>query len=249
MKQLHVEGLAEDVATLALVEYRENLGKLKKKMSDAHIGTEDVDARDKVAAEILSQLGWKPKTSSVEVTDPRQGDLPLGASDATMPKPRVTCTCGVRFAAPAGQHIRACPGCGKVYRVTSDDRGELLSQVELATPDDGVLSQLVRERTPNAKPLLPFEKKQLAKWRKDHPERCEDPELVERGERVADPDVAGSGNELEIQCMTYHGSECTGFKTTDTPGHSTCPSCGQKYVVELLEGRAHVRPFDVERDG
>jgi Zn finger protein HypA/HybF involved in hydrogenase expression len=256
MKSLHVEGLAEDVLVVALVEHRDSLDKLKKKLREKHLGVVDVEARDNVAREILNELGWVPKDTSkstVEVTDPRQGELPIGApggsADAAVPKARATCECGRQFTAPAGQHLRACPDCGLVYRVTSDDRGELLSEVRLETPTIELLELITRERTPGTKPLSALEKKILAKWRKEHTERCEEPELVARGERVADPDVAGSGNEIEIQCMTYHGSDCTGFKTTDTPGQSTCPHCGQKYVVELVEGRALVRPFDLEKDG
>jgi len=247
-KTLHVEGVSEDVLTSALVSHQSELGKLKKKLTSAKVDTTNVEHHDAVIRDLLQQLGYVPKKGGgVEVTvDDRQMPLPLGSLPAER-GPRVTClVCSRLFAVPAGDVKRRCPDCGTVHHIVTDEEGTLFRRHKVVEPPDDIRELLLRDKDPKAKKLTKGERALVETWLEANPEYTTDAELVERGDRVADPEVPGSGNPLRIDCSAVAGTECAGFDTTDTPGVSVCPHCGQKYVIELVEGQVVARSWSLD---
>lgn len=254
MKKILVEGVIENVVTTALVEFRDDLAKLKKKLTKKGLDTHEAEQHDAAAADLLSQLGWKPtpkgRGSNAEVVD---DNLPLpfgeksGAPAAPVSRAKIHCKgpeCTRLFAVPPGDHLRACPDCGAVHRVKSDEDGTIHFEKLLQQPPDEILQLMLRAKSEDLAPLTKLEEKRLQKWVREHPDHVANAELVVRGERCADPDMPGSGNPLRIDCSRIAGTSCAGFDSTDTPGASVCPSCGHKYVVSIeLDGKVLVRPW------
>jgi predicted RNA-binding Zn-ribbon protein involved in translation (DUF1610 family) len=251
MKTLRVEGVVEGVVITSLVEFRKELGKLKKKTAEKNLDVADIEEHDAAAKDALEQLGWKPtpakgKGSRAEVVDTIDMFEP---GKAAPPAPRVQClTCSRNFAVPAGEEVvRACPDCGTIHSVKASEDGTVFRRRKLVTPPEDILALLLREKDPQLKKLSAKEKARLELWKKENPDYTTNPELVKPGDRVADPAVPGSGNPLRIDCSspTLAGTECSGFDSTDTPGQAVCPKCGQKYVVSIeLDGKPLVRLFD-----
>lgn len=253
MKTLRVEGVVEDVVTKALVEYREDLAKPQKKMEKKGLDTAESEEHDAAAKDALEQLGWKPekKTGSrVEVVGGDTLPLPLvfgdAAAGAAPHHARVQCaTCARHFIVPAGDALRACPDCGTVHRVKSDEDGTVHQRRQLIRPPADILALMVREQADDDD-LTKVERTQLKNWREANPDHLTNDEHVEPGARVADPGTVGSGNPYFIGCGSLTGTECEGFQSTDTPGSAVCPTCGQKYVVEVVEGRVLVRSWTID---
>lgn len=245
MLTLHIEGLAEDAVKRGLLLLRSEIKK-QKKNDEEKLGleTDGHDALDAVCVDVLKQMGWQPsdkaKKGRVEAThDNRQTDLPLD-------RPRLTCqTCQCKFAAPVGVTSVKCPDCSAVFIFKLDEKGELLQMSEAVEPPDEIRALLVREKSDDTKPLSQIEKKKLANWRKENPSVVANPELVKKGDRVADPNVPGSGNEFPIDCHSHTGVECKGFTSTDTPGDTVCPNCGQKYTIALATREADGMKYPV----
>lgn len=251
MKKLVVDGVIESVIVTALVEFREDLGKLKKKMAKKRLGTEEAEGQDAAAKDALDQLGWVPttkgKSSSTEVID---DTLPLPFDEHApppAPRARVQCAkCARNFMVPAGDALRACPDCGTIHRVKSDEDGTVHQRRPLVRPPAEILELMVREQSEDLAPLTKREEKVLANWRAANPDHLDNGEDVEPGDRVADPDVPGSGNAYWIGCRQIAGTDCDGFEATDTPGSALCPKCGQKYSVELTDGKVVVRCWTLD---
>lgn len=247
MQTLPIEGVRGQVLTRALCVFRDALGKQKKKDEETFgLDTEQHEQFDGIAEAMLGELGWKPRkkgTSSDAPSDPTQMDFTKDQS--AMPTPRgarVKCLgCTRSFAVPHGADVlRRCPDCAAIHQVSADEEGTVFKLRHLVQPPDDVLALLLRSKDKQLAKLLPKEKRALDAWLNEHPDHMTNAELVERGDRVADPEVPGSGNALRIVCRAVTGVECEGFDATDTPGAALCPSCGQKYVVELVAGDALV---------
>lgn len=251
--QLHVEGLPLVVLTQALITYRAELKKARKKDEDMGIPTQSHQDRDRAAHDLLDQIGWKPKDTSagkIEVVDDkRQIPLPLGDQNdgARVVQAKVQClACSRMFAVPVGDVTRSCPDCGTTHRVKADATGEVVYHKDLVKAPDEIAAMLKRKLTEGEKPLSMLEEKRLELWLKENPDYVVEP--AEPGARLADPTRPGSGNPHRVDCRTIAGRECDGFDSTDTPGTSLCPKCGGKYVVELVEGIVVTRQWDADRD-
>jgi predicted RNA-binding Zn-ribbon protein involved in translation (DUF1610 family) len=216
--------------------------KARKKDEELGLDTTEHELFEVETKRFLKQLGWTAKGERAE--DPAQLDFTKDAAAAGVRRgPRVDCTtCATGFAVPVGEkQRRRCPGCGDVYEVTSDEDGVVTFMKKREQ-----MPTKIAELWSKAKQKLKLSKvhrHELDEWLGANPDWIESPELVERGARVADPDVPGSGNPLRIDCSspTLAGTECSGFDATDTPGSSVCPKCGQKYVVSIEDGRPLVR--------
>lgn len=254
-KTLIVEGRPEAVLMTALHTYRIELKKARKKDEAMNQPTASHDADDKIALDMLTQLGYVPadskgsKRDTAEVVDDRQASIFDDHPPA--PKARVKCIgCTTLFAVPEGDRQVACPECGVVHRVKSGDGGTVYMAKRLARiPEE--IAELVRRRdSDDLAPLTPTERMQLIEWMTANPDAVDPDTFFPKGERVADPTVPGSGNPLRIDCRSIHGSEidCDGFDSTDTPGEALCPHCGHKTTVELLDGVIIVKPYSPEDD-
>lgn len=258
--KLHLEGLPEEAVKLGLVALRDKIKKAVKANEELERPTDDLEELDEAAKDLLDQLGYKEpekgkKANVGEVVrdDPKQGKLPLEFKPG--PRARVTCNgCGRRFGLPVGEARRKCPDCGMIQLVVSDEDGNVFRQRTLVEPPDEIRTLIVKRDTDDMPPLNPAEQKTLDAWLAEHPDFILHAELVEAGDRLADPEKPGSGNPLEILCDALIGNGCEGFTSTDTPGTALCPKCGQKWTV-TLERRVGddkpsvlVRIFDPEAD-
>lgn len=234
MATLDVTGMREQAVKQGLLLLRDELKRSQKKDEEKFgLHSDGKDLLEEAALDVLEQLGWRPtkKGSAEVIRDPRQLEAPLGAAAR---QARVKClVCARSFAVPAGEALRACPDCGAVHRVKSDDEGTVFQRRQVIAPPDEILQLMIREQSQDLAPLSHDEVSQLAEWRSKNPDHVRNPEEVERGDRVADPAVPGSGNPLRIDCHSLVGNECQGFDATDTPGATVCPACGQKYSVLL----------------
>lgn len=255
--QLHLDGLPEQAVTLGLLALLEQIKKARKANEGLKLDTHEHDELEACAKDLLEQLGYVPpkrKGSNVgEVTrdeeDPKQGKLPLEFKPG--PRARITCNgCRRRFGVPVGDQRRKCPDCGIIHHVVSDEDGTVFRQRTLIEPPDEILALFIARDSADLPPLNPADQKTLDDWIAANPDHTLHGELVEKGDRLADPDRPGSGNPLEIVCDALIGNGCPGFFSTDTPGDALCPKCGQKWTVEILtlEGETKpsvvVKPFD-----
>lgn len=252
--KLIVDGLREQAVKQGLLVLRAEIKKAKAKDETLGLITESHDELDQAALDVLEQLGWTPKSgakggSAEVVRDDRQGVLPLGGAEPKA-RVRVQCLgCARNFAVPLGLSHKACPDCGTIHKVRSGEDGTVYERAIAVQPPDEILELMKREVSDDLAPLTDIEKRQLKNWREVNPVHLANGELVLPGDRVADPEVPGSGNPLEIQCTSYVENGCSGFTATDTPGTAVCPKCGQKFVVSLQEGVVYTRVYDAERDG
>jgi DNA-directed RNA polymerase subunit RPC12/RpoP len=235
---LHLDGLPQQAVTRGLVALLEQIKKARKSDRALGLTVKPHDELEAAAKDVLDQMGWEPPAKkgkgSVEVVrDPRQVGLQL----ETKPGPRaeIACAnCSRKFKVPVGDHERKCPDCGSVFRVKADEDGKVIQQRAVAVPPDEILQLIIREKSDDLAPLTKLEAKRLEKWRKENPDHTTTPELIEAGDRIADPKVVGSGNPLAIDCHSLTGKECKGFEATDTAGTAVCPTCGQKYTIEIV---------------
>jgi len=258
--KLHLDGLPEQAVTLGLLALLEQIKKARKANEGLKLDTTEHDELESCAKDLLEQLGYQPpkkgKSDLGEVVrDPSQQDLPLSFKPG--PRARVTCNnleCRRRFAMPVGEQRRKCPDCGTIQLVVSDEDGNVFRQRALVEPPDDIRALFVRSTSDDLAPLTKAEAKTLKSWRAEHPDHILNGELVEQGDRLADPERPGSGNPLEIVCNDLVGNECRGFTTTDTPGVSVCPKCGQKWRVSLMKREADgllvplIQPWSEESD-
>lgn len=244
--QLHLEGRPLSVIVRALTIYRDELKKARKKDEVMGLPVAEHHEHDKIALDLLEQLGFSPKSGGdkAEVTAAELGQLPLPINHAT-----VQClTCSRNFRVPAGITLRACPDCGQVHKIKADEDGTLYERKPMVLVPPDIRALMVRKASDDADPLTPSEERALEVWLKANPNFIESDAPIEAGARVADPEVVGSGNPLRIDCTSITGKECEGFDSTDTPGHALCPRCGQKYVVEVNDGALLLRLFDPTKD-
>lgn len=243
MATLDVTGLREQAVKQGLLLLRDELKRSQKKDEEKFgLHSDGKDLLEQAAMDVLEQLGWRPKDKGKAevIRDPRQGDLPLGTSS----RARVKCmACARAFSVPAGEALRACPDCGTVHKVKSDENGAVFQRKLMIPPPDDILQLMIREQSDDLAPLSHDETSRLAAWRSKNPDHVKDPSLVEKGDRLADPNVPGSGNEFRIDCRSIAGTDCDGFDTTDTPGTAVCPSCGQKYSILLGKREADGAAF------
>lgn len=234
MATLEITGMREQAVKQGLLLLRDELKRSQKKDEEKFgLHSDGKDLLEEAAQDVLEQLGWRPKgKGGVEVVrDDRQVEMPLGAKGAPA---RVKCiVCARLFAVPAGDALRACPDCGAIHRVKSDDEGTVFQQRQLVRPPDDILELMIREQSDDLAPLFPDEEKKLREWREANPDHIKNGELVETGDRLADPEVPGSGNPFRVDCAAISGNECGGFETSDSPGSAVCPSCGNKYSIVL----------------
>lgn len=253
MVKLHLDGLPEKAVRLGLLALRAEMGKLKKKLEEKEMDTAEEEELDAACVEVLRELGWRPKgdtgSNRVEaVRDDRQSELPLGAVPRGVV---VQCfLCSRSFSVPVGDVTRACPDCGSIHRVKSDEDG-VTQKRQVVVPPDDILALMIRETSDDLAPLTELEKETLEVWRTANPDHVRDSSLVEKGDRVADPGVVGSGNPLRIDCTRIVGNECAGFDSVDTPGTALCTNCGQKYTVRVTDGVVTIsswKPEDEDED-
>lgn len=242
-KALATAGERGVVLTHALVGFRDDLAKAKKKDEERYgLDTDQHEQFDGIALAMLTELGWTPPKKKGKEPKADQAQLDWTKDQPTR-RAKVQClACARNFAVPAGEHLVACPDCGTIHLVKSDGQ-TVYKRLPVETMPDHLLALLNRKNNPELKQLSPKEAAKLAEWMLAHPHHTSAPELVKKGERVADPAVPGSGNALRIDCSlkTLAGTECAGFDSTDTPGTSVCSNCGQKYVVSIEDGRALIR--------
>lgn len=251
--QLHIEGRAITVLHLMGEQYVTAMKKLRAKMEDAEQPVTVLDADLKLAADILEQAGYKrDEQARVESVDDKQlGIFTDASADAPPRMARVEClVCSRHFAVPVGDTIRSCPDCGTSHRVKADAEGILYHRRILVVAPPEILELIRRKQDANEKgeELPPKDAAELDAWLKANPDYVIEQALP--GDRVADPAVPGSGNPLRFDCSaaTLSGNECDGFDGFDTPGQSVCPKCGNKYVVEILNGIILQRPWRPEDD-
>lgn len=258
MSTLQTHGTRGQVLTMALVGYRKALAAQQKKDEETFgLDTEQHEQFDGIAHAMLKELGWSPPTKKAKpVADEKQMDWTKdqnAAAHATTPavKARVDCVrCKRRFAVPTGTEVDvACPDCGTVHQVSSSDDGTLFRLRERPQMPTHIAELWIKKKDPQAHGKLTKNmKRTLEAWLAEERNALwiEAAELVARGERCANPEVPGSGNPLRLVCRALMGNECDGFDTTDTPGESICPTCGQKYVVELIDGKCIARPWSID---
>jgi hypothetical protein len=254
---LHLDGLPEEAVMLGLVALREKIKRAEKMNIELKRSTDELEDLDGAARDLLDQLGYKEpekkKRNDVAevVRDDRQKELALETKPG--PRARITClneACRCRFVVPVGQTLRKCPDCHTMHAITSDEDGTVFKQRIVIEPPDDIRMLFIAQQSDDLPPLNPTQQKTLDAWIKVNPDHTLTGELVEKGDRVADPDRPGSGNPLEILCDSYIGNGCPGFMTTDTPGQSLCPKCGSKWTVTLEKsepndkGAILVVPFD-----
>lgn len=142
---LILAGASELAVRMALINYQDDLDRLKKKEEDAGVATAGTDELLAATKDILGQLGWKPveKTKTEVVRDPLQIDFTSPPADpkatrtdpenpgAEFPKPEddgvkhftVKCLdCSEVFQARG--LAAECPSCGAKFTIRADPFGE-----------------------------------------------------------------------------------------------------------------------------
>lgn len=223
--------------------------KAKKKDEEFGLDTTEHERFDVAVKGFLKQLGWTAKGEAPR--DPAQLDFTKDKSaEPIVPRVRIDCLgCRRLLAVPEGKDVDvACPDCGAVHQVSSSEG--VLSRIRPRPVMPTHIYELwVQSKD---KPLWKNQSKvrrmALNDWlnNPDHALWIESPELVARGERVANPEVVGSGNPLRVDCAALVGTECGGFDSFDTPGATVCGTCGQKYKVEVVEGQLNVTAWSVD---
>lgn len=242
--------MARHVLVHSLQIGRATAKKARKKDEELGLDTTEHERFEAEAKRLLGALGHG------EGHDPRQMDWTKDQNAAAAERPaavkaRIDCIgCKRLFAVPSGAEVDvACPDCGTVHQVSSSEDGTLFRIRERPQMPTHIAELWIKRKDPKTHGKLTKNMtRTLDAWLNEERNALwiEAAELVARGERVANPDVPGSGNPLRIVCRALMGNECDGFDTTDTPGESLCNTCGQKYVVELIDGKCIARPWSID---
>lgn len=137
---LHLSGTPELVIRMALVTFRKEVKKAKKKNEELGVETDELDTFEKTAKDLLEQLGYKADGKNLaEVTRPEdnQPELPLGK--------KLVCGMCNGFRALDGVDCARCLGSG--FEPDIDPRSETIHDIDWRCPacGTGQSSQVVRD--------------------------------------------------------------------------------------------------------